>query len=112
MCDRKHRRIAMPLRMKIEGKVDKPIFVCDHCGEEIDSNRAGHFSWRYDLDGTPKGDVYFTHQACSAAFTQQKGGPNWCSKDLECLPVYLLQRLGISWSDAEKKVQWLDSQPD
>ncbi len=102
----------MPLRMKLESKVDKPTIVCDHCGEQIDSKQAGHFIWSYDLDGTPKGEVYFTHQKCSVAFTEQKGGPNWCSKDLECLPVYLLQSWGISWDDAERKVQWLDSQPD
>ena len=63
----------MPLRMKIEGKVDKPIIVCDQCGEEIDSKRSGHFLWSYDLDGTPRGNVYFTHQECSTDFTQQRG---------------------------------------
>ena len=103
----------MPLRMKKAGKVDKPIIVCDHCGAEIDGERAGHFLWSYNLEGTPTGAIYFAHQQeCSVAFTQQRQDPLWCSKDLECLAVYLLQSLGISWNDAEKKVQWLDSQPD
>ena len=102
----------MPLLMKMEGKVDKPIIVCDHCGAEIDGKRAGHFLWSYNPDGTPTGAIYFTHQECSIAFTQQRQDSLWCSKDLECLPVYLLQSLGISWNDAEKKVQWLDSLPD
>jgi hypothetical protein len=108
--------------MKMEGKVDKPIIVCDHCGAEIakatdaelrsDGKQAGHFLWSYNPDGTPTGAIYFTHQECSVAFTQQRQDSLWCSKDLECLPVYLLQSLGISWNDAEKKVQWLDSLPD
>jgi hypothetical protein len=68
----------MPLRMKMEGKVDRPIIVCDHCGAEIDGRRPGHFSWRYDPDGTPKGDIYFTDHECSIAFTQQSADPNWC----------------------------------
>jgi hypothetical protein len=102
----------MPLQMKLEGKVVKPIVLCDHCGAAIDGTRAGHFSWRYIPDGTPQGDVCFTHQECSLALMQQSGHPLWCSKDLECLPVYLLQSLGVGWNEAAKKVQWLDSLPD
>jgi hypothetical protein len=96
----------------MEGGVDKPAVVCDHCGAPIDGTRPGHFSWRYERDGTPVGEVCFTHRECTVPFTQQSGHPTWCSQDLECLPVYLLQGLGVGWDDAEKKAQWLDSQRD
>jgi hypothetical protein len=102
----------MPLRIRMEGSADKPVVVCDHCGAPIDGTRPGHFSWRYEPDGTPVGEVCFTHQDCTIAFTERSGHPLWCSKDLECLPVYVLQGLGVDWNDAEKKVRWLDSQRD
>jgi len=102
----------MPLRIRMEGSADKPVVVCDHCGAPIDGTRPGHFSWRYEPDGTPVGEVCFTHQDCTIAFTERSGHPLWCSKDRECLPVYVLQGLGVDWNDAEKKVRWLDSLRD
>ena len=102
----------MPWGMKMKGKAYQPIIVCDHCGAEIDATRPGHFLWHHNPDGTPKGDIFFTHQECSIAFTDRSDNPNWCSKDLECLAVYLLQSLGIGWDDAQKKTQWQDSLPD
>jgi hypothetical protein len=98
--------------MKMEGRIDRPVVACDHCGAEIDARRPGHILWHHEPDGSPKGDIYFTHQECSIAFIDRSDDPNWCSKDLDCLPVYLLQSLGTTWDEVRKKVTWLDSLPD
>jgi hypothetical protein len=93
----------MPLVIKAAGDVSKPVVICDHCGEEIAEARQGNYQWRMSDAGKGiEGRVYFTHKHCCHAFEQVNPDPCWGSMELECLPVYLANNLGIDWKKANR----------
>ncbi len=91
----------MPLQIKYEHDLDKPVVVCDHCGREITDARHGNYEWEVDRNGlTIGGPIRFTHKACCLPFERANGGAGgWFSGELAHLPVFLLDNLAV---DLEK----------
>jgi hypothetical protein len=94
----------MPLRMKWEGGLYRPVIVCDHCGLEISDAEDGNYEWQVEQSGAiVDGTIYFTHKRCCHPFEQANGGrPAWFAITLECLPVFLANNLQVDWHRAEK----------
>ncbi|MCE9561861.1 MAG: hypothetical protein K8U57_07390 [Planctomycetes bacterium] len=100
----------MPLCIRIEGRVAKPVIVCDHCGEEI-SARQGNYQWRVTSQGEPLDQVvFYTHKRCCRAFeANNRGDHRWCANDLDCLPLYLANNLGVDTESAKQKAEMIAS---
>ncbi len=90
----------MGIRIRTIDDLSCPVIECDHCGKVIE--KSGNYEWQPDGDGT----IYFTHKGCCRAFENEHGGRSawWCT-EIDCLPVYLLNNLGIRYKDAVAKVE-------
>jgi hypothetical protein len=98
----------MPLRIVEEGRYEKPLILCDQCGERIARAIDGYYLWRYDSRSDfPGFAVYFTHQACEEAFEDANDG-DWGMVALDCLFVYLSNNLDLDWQTANRKAWRLD----
>ena len=92
----------MGMRIRIIDDLLCPVIECDHCGEVIE--KSGNYEWRPDGDGT----IYFLHKQCCRDFENEHGGRiKWYQNEIACLPVYLLNNLGIKYKDAAAKVRRL-----
>jgi hypothetical protein len=93
----------MPLAIRYEEALCVPIVICDHCGEEIRSAADGNYQW-LGRDDRPS-RVYFTHKGCCHAFEKRHGG-FWGAIDLQLLPVYLGNNLGIDWKESRRMANY------
>jgi hypothetical protein len=98
----------MPLIIKLENGLDKPVVVCDQCGHEIKTAEVGNYGWRTDEKGRPvDGRIFFTHKSCTHPFETRNGGSaRWNVMELECLPVYLARTLGVTSEEVEWKADY------
>jgi hypothetical protein len=98
----------MPLRVIQVGNYDQPLIVCDHCGEAIADVDDGNYQWRFDGRGDyPGAAVYFTHKKCCYPF--EKANPGfWGAMTLDCLFVYLSNRLNLDLEAARTRAEYLD----
>jgi hypothetical protein len=102
----------MPLRVVPGGECDKPIIVCDHCGEPIADVDDGNYHWRFDGRGDyPGAAVYFTHKKCCYAFERTNPG-SWGALTLIHLFAFLGNGLELDWEAAQFKAELLDSSDD
>lgn len=98
----------MPLVIKAEGDLSKPVIICDHCRKEISEARHGNYQWRMSESGEGiEGQVYFTHKSCCHAFEEANPGPLWGAMELDCLLVYLSNNLKVNWDKAKAKAALL-----
>ncbi len=96
--------------------VTRPVFVCDHCGEEIKEAARGLYTWWVEPgsgqeDGT-RYDLYTVHKgACDRGFWSSRGvsphnSPGVMTDELTVLPVYLGANIGIvtdaGWKQARE----------
>ena len=99
----------MPLAIRSEGGMAKPVIICDHCGKEIDEAKQGNYQWDVaQVDKPQGGQVYFTHKACCRAFEALTPG-RWSWTELDCLPVFLANNLKVNWKEAREKAAVLAS---
>jgi hypothetical protein len=99
----------MPLKIVDQGKYERPVIVCDHCGKAITDVRDGNYQWKAAKDGKLTDDpVYFTHKDCCHAFDQANPGM-YGAMNLDCLFVYLANSLKLDWKAARERVAMLDS---
>jgi hypothetical protein len=100
----------MPLQIKRESGLDRPVVICDHCGLEITEAKDGNYEWEVGEEGEIlNGTIYFTHKRCCHAFEQtNRGCARWYAIGLECLPVYLANNLQMDW-DRAKRTAWFMS---
>jgi hypothetical protein len=98
----------MSIRIKLENGLDKPVVVCDHCGDEIKTAEDGNYQWRTDGKGRPAdGRIFYTHKDCSHLFETRNGGPSrWNVMELECLSIYLARNLGVNRQEADWKADY------
>jgi hypothetical protein len=94
----------MGLRIVSRRGRDCPVVACDHCGRPIVDATRGNYQWRPLGDGA----LFYTHKGCCRAFEAARGG-HWCAVDLECLPVYLANNLGVKWLRAGRRAALLAS---
>jgi hypothetical protein len=100
----------MPLVIKAEGDLSKPVIICDHCGQEITEASQGNYQWKMSKLGKGvEGVVFFTHKSCCHAFEALNPAPCWGAMELDCLLVYLANNLKVNWEKARKKAARLDS---
>jgi hypothetical protein len=86
------------------------VVVCDLCGKEITDARDGNCQWPMEAAERPGGAaVFFTHKGCCHAFEEKNRGPLWGAIELECLPIYLGNNLGLDWPQAKRRVALFDS---
>lgn len=104
----------MPLRMRRDGSLDRPVIVCDHCGLEITDAKDGNYEWQVDPSGQIKdGTIHFTHKRCCHPFEQANGDRlGWLAIGLECLPVYLANNLQLDWDRAKKTARLMALEGD
>lgn len=88
----------MPLAIRYEHNLCIPTILCDHCGKEIHSAADGNYQW---LWSDKPARIYFTHKACCHPFEERHGG-YWGAMDLQCLPAYLVNNLGINWNASKR----------
>jgi hypothetical protein len=98
----------MPLRIVEEGRYEKPVVFCDHCGKAITDVRDGNYQWMSDDSATGGATIQFTHKACCHPFEQSNPG-SWGAMELESLFVYLANSLRLDWEGARKRAALLDS---
>jgi hypothetical protein len=77
-----------------------PIFVCDHCDEQIDDVADGNAQWREPSASPGRGrrELYFTHKRCYRAFTadQTPTAPfMWNSEELAAFLWFLESNTGF-----------------
>jgi hypothetical protein len=101
----------MPLQIKLEEGRDRPVIVCDHCGEEITDARDGNYQWKVSAEGDrAEGHLYFTHKGCCRAFeAANRGDHDWYAMELACLPIFLGNNLNLNWVEAKKQAAVLAS---
>jgi hypothetical protein len=100
----------MPLMIKAEGNLSKPVILCDYCGQEITEARQGNYQWRMSESGKGvEGKIYFTHKSCCHAFETANPDPLWGAMELDCLPVYLSDNLKVNWNKAKEKATLMAS---
>ena len=92
----------MPLVIRDDGDIFRPIPVCDYCNEDITDVEDGNYQW--PMRDVPGGDmpIYFTHKRCCHPFEQTHrlvGGP-WGAEELKFLLVYLANNTRFSWKKA------------
>ena len=93
----------MPIRVIQDGLHDVPVILCDHCGLTIERATDALYHWRGDLPSDFAGaPVYYTHKKCGAAFEDCNPG-DWGAVDLDCLPIFLGNNLGMNWKLARRK---------
>ncbi len=103
----------MPLVISREGDVDRPIIVCDHCGEPITNAKDGNYQWLIkDVHGedTTNPPIVFTHKRCSRAFEMERGRPVgawWAWGPLPSLPIYLMTNLGMGQKEEREAREWV-----
>ena len=93
----------MPLALSHEQNMDRPIVICDHCGQEIRCAAEGNYQW---LDSDRPARLYFTHKACCHAFEKRHGG-SWYAMELNWLPAYLVNNLEIDWPASQRVADYL-----
>jgi len=101
----------VPLLIKLQGPISRPVVICDHCNKEITDAQDGNYQWlmRTSGDGV-EGEVYFTHKSCCDAFeSAHPPSWRWGAMELDCLLVYLANNLKVDWEKAARKVAMLDS---
>jgi hypothetical protein len=94
----------MPLQIRRDGGLDRPVINCDHCGLEITDAKDGNYEWKVGEAGqVVDGTIYFTHKRCCRPFEQANGGrPRWFAIGFECLPVYLAVNLQVDWDRSKE----------
>jgi hypothetical protein len=94
----------MPLEISPDGPFDRPVVVCDHCGEQIEDAKDGNYQYRIDERGFPHGPLYFTHKECCLAF--EAADPErgvWSATELDYLPLYLVNNLKVDLKETEAR---------
>ena len=94
----------MPLHIREDKGLTRPIVVCDYCLHEITDAADGNYQWKTDDNGAPTdGAIYFTHKHCCHKFEQTHGDVlQWAAIGLECLPVFLASNLKVDWAKAKQ----------
>lgn len=98
----------MPLVIQRQGKADRPVILCDYCRQPIEQAEDGNYQWVMARDGqvTDGGPAFFTHKRCCQAFEVGQGaGFFWGVMDLDCLPIFLAQNLGVDQQAATEKAR-------
>lgn len=98
----------MSVTIRMEKGINKPVIICDHCGQRIDDAREGIYQWQVDDRGRPVGEgvMRFTHNDCCRSFETAHGGRRaWCWGPLSCLPVFLLRNLRLDWEKAKENAE-------
>lgn len=86
----------MPIYIKHENGLYRPVIGCDYCGQSITDAKDGNYEW-IDPAIAPTGEIYFTHKRCCLAFEEAHGGRAiWLAGELAVLPLMLKNNLGIS----------------
>jgi hypothetical protein len=102
------RKELMRLRIVQHDNRDRPMVVCDHCGEAIADVWEGNCQWRYDVPGDyPGSAVYFTHKKCCLAFEKANPG-EWGAMQLDFLLVYPSNGLNLNWEASRIRAELLD----
>ena len=95
----------MGIEIAPEENMDCPLIICDWCGEEITVATDGNYEW--SLAGGR--GVYYTHKACCRAFEDATPHIDWGAQPLECLMVYLANRLHLKAKAAKETAALLAS---
>lgn len=99
----------MGIRMVAKGQYHCPQFHCDACGEVIIDSGNYEYPWIEGDEGSHTNEVYYSHKGvCSHVVEQRFGeGRLWCTNELSCLPLYLLNNAKIPVAKAQRTLKMM-----
>jgi hypothetical protein len=98
----------MPIRIIQDGKYDRPVIFCDHCGDEIKDAEDGNYHWRVgESAGASRAPLFFSHKRCCSAFESTNRG-DWGAMELDTLFASLANNLKFDLTKARKRAALLD----
>ena len=96
----------MPLCVIHRRDRERPVIICDYCGEEIKTAADGNCQYRLQ-DGEERAAIFFTHKKCGPAFDRTHPSGDGGAMELDSFLVCLEDTLRFDRKKAEAGAAFL-----